>query len=71
VATDEAQAKLFATLSFVEEALPEALKPLLVPLALHERFGLDHGVGHFGEMTSQKGLQSGNSLAIFSHDIHV
>ena len=32
--------------------------------------GLDHGVGHFVEMTSQKGLQSGNSLAIFSHDIH-
>lgn len=37
-ATDDAQAKLFATLSFVEDALPEALKPLLVPLALHERF---------------------------------
>ena len=37
-ATDDAQAKLFATLGFVEEALPEALKPLLVPLALHERF---------------------------------
>jgi hypothetical protein len=32
--------------------------------------GLDHGVGHFVEMTSQKRLQSGNSLAIFSHDIH-
>ena len=32
--------------------------------------GLDHGVGHCIEMTSQKGLQSGNSLAIFSHDIH-
>jgi tetratricopeptide (TPR) repeat protein len=38
VTTDDAQAKLFATLGFVEEALPEALKPLLVPLALHERF---------------------------------
>jgi tetratricopeptide (TPR) repeat protein len=37
-ATDEAQAKLFATLSFVEDALPGALRPLLVPLALHERF---------------------------------
>ena len=28
-ATDDAQAKLFATLGFVEEALPEALKPLV------------------------------------------
>jgi len=37
-AEDDAQAKLFATLDFVEEALPEALKPLLVPLALHKRF---------------------------------
>jgi hypothetical protein len=27
-----------ATLGFAEEALPEALKSLLVPLALHERF---------------------------------
>jgi hypothetical protein len=32
--------------------------------------GLDHGVGHFIEMTSQQGLQQGRSLAIFSHDIH-
>ena len=30
----------------------------------------DHGVGHFVEMTSQKGLQPGSFLAIFSHDIH-
>ena len=35
---DEAQAKLFATLGFVTEALPDDLKPLLTPLALHERF---------------------------------
>ena len=34
----EAQSKLFATLRFVEQSLPEALRPLLVPLALHERF---------------------------------
>jgi hypothetical protein len=33
--------------------------------------GLDHGVGHFVEMMSQKGLQQGRVLAIFSHDIHV
>src|SRR4029453_3408309 len=32
--------------------------------------GLDHGVGHFAEMTSQKGLQQGNSLAVFSDDMH-
>ena len=37
-AADDVQAKLLATLGFVEEALPEALKPLLAPLALHERF---------------------------------
>lgn len=36
--TDEAQAKLFATLGFVEAGLPAALQPLLAPLALHERF---------------------------------
>ena len=35
---DEVQAKLFATLRFVEQSLPPALLPLLVPLALHERF---------------------------------
>jgi tetratricopeptide (TPR) repeat protein len=32
------QAKLYATLRFVEDALPEDLKPLLIPLSLHERF---------------------------------
>lgn len=37
-AADEAQAKLFATLRFVEQSLPEDLRPLLVPLALHDRF---------------------------------
>ena len=35
---DDTQAKLFATLGFVEEALPDNLKALLMPLALHERF---------------------------------
>ena len=46
--------------------LPECL--------INERIGIlasnDHGVDHFIEMMSQKGLQPGNSLAIFSHDIH-
>ena len=32
------QARLFATLEFVEDALPVELKLLLLPLALHERF---------------------------------
>jgi len=36
----------------------------------HALLGLDHGVGHCVEMTSQEGLQQGRSLAIFSHDIH-
>jgi len=35
---DELLAKLFATLGFVEDSLPDELKPLLVPLALHSRF---------------------------------
>ena len=35
---DDTQAKLFATLRFVEASLPKALQPLLIPLALHERF---------------------------------
>ena len=35
---DNTQAKLFATLQFVEVSLPETLKPLLIPLAMHERF---------------------------------
>ena len=33
--------------------------------------GLDHGVGHFVKTPSQKGLQQGSSLAIFSHGIHI
>ena len=35
---DPLQARLFATLGFVEDALPVELKPLLLPLGLHERF---------------------------------
>jgi len=35
---EEIGEKLFATLRFVEDSLPQELKPLLVPLALHERF---------------------------------
>ena len=35
---DPAQDRLFATLRFAEQSLPEELRPLLVPLALHERF---------------------------------
>ena len=35
---DPAQDKLFATLHFAEQSLPDDLRPLLVPLALHERF---------------------------------
>jgi tetratricopeptide (TPR) repeat protein len=37
-ASDEAEARLFATLQFAVEALPAAWQPLLVPLALHEGF---------------------------------
>lgn len=35
---DPLQARLFAALEFVEDALPVELKPLLLPLGLHERF---------------------------------
>ena len=35
---DDSQTRLFAALEFVEEALPVALQPLLLPLGLHERF---------------------------------
>ncbi|MFS8071432.1 MAG: tetratricopeptide repeat protein, partial [Byssovorax sp.] len=44
---DEAQRKLYATLKLAEDVLPEDLKPLLVPLGMHERFvqgGLLEGV---------------------------
>ncbi|HEV3458943.1 MAG TPA: tetratricopeptide repeat protein [Thermoanaerobaculia bacterium] len=34
----EAEERLFATLRFVEDSLPLELRPLLVPLAFHERF---------------------------------
>ena len=37
-AEDPAQQRLFATLRFVEETLPERLRPLLVPIGLHERY---------------------------------
>jgi tetratricopeptide (TPR) repeat protein len=37
-AEDQTQEKVNATLRFVEDGLPEELRPLLVPLALHERF---------------------------------
>ncbi|HRD68440.1 MAG TPA: AAA family ATPase, partial [Candidatus Competibacter sp.] len=36
--SDPLQARLFAALEFVEDALPVELKPLLLPLGLHERF---------------------------------
>ena len=35
---DELQDKLFATLRFAEESVPAGLRPLLIPLGLHERF---------------------------------
>ena len=35
---DEAQRKLYATLKLAEDVLPEDLKPLLLPLGMHERF---------------------------------
>ena len=38
LAGDATHEKVLATLRFVEKALPEDLQPLLVPLALHERF---------------------------------
>ena len=37
-AEDPAQQRLLATLRFVEETLPERLRPLLVPIGLHERY---------------------------------
>ena len=37
-AEDQESAKLFATLDFAREGLPQDLQPLLIPLALHERF---------------------------------
>jgi Tfp pilus assembly protein PilF len=37
-AGDEASEQLFAALRFVEDALPESLRPLLEPLSLHEAF---------------------------------
>ncbi len=35
---DQESAKLFATLGFAKDGLPPDLQPLLIPLALHERF---------------------------------
>ncbi|EGJ51770.1 tetratricopeptide repeat protein [Desulfocurvibacter africanus] len=35
---DPEQQRLLATLRFAQEAVPEELRPLLVPLALHERY---------------------------------
>ena len=35
---DEAQKKLYATLKLAQDVLPDDLKPLLVPLGMHERF---------------------------------
>ncbi len=35
---DEALKKLYATLKLAEDVLPEDLKPLLLPLGMHERF---------------------------------
>src|SRR5205823_3979323 len=35
---DDSQAKLTATLAFVEQSLPEELRPLLIPLAMHEEY---------------------------------
>jgi tetratricopeptide (TPR) repeat protein len=37
-AVDEAYEQLFAALRFIEQALPESLRPLLQPLALHEAY---------------------------------
>ena len=38
LAESEEQARLYATLRFAEQSLPEELQPLLIPLALHEGF---------------------------------
>jgi len=35
---DPTQKKVYATLRFVEDGLPQDLRPLLIPLALHDRF---------------------------------
>jgi tetratricopeptide (TPR) repeat protein len=50
----EDQAKLFATLRFVEQGLPEALRPLLLPLGLHEGFlDADHLEGMAKQVDSR------------------
>jgi len=38
ISDDQTRNKVLATLRFVEHTLPEELRPLLIPLSLHERF---------------------------------
>ena len=63
---DADSAKLFATMGFAQDNLPEELRPLLIPLALHERFvvtQLFHGIAQsaapeFGEIEIGRFLSS-------------
>jgi tetratricopeptide (TPR) repeat protein len=50
---DQTQEKVNATLSFVEDSLPEELRPLLVPLALHERFADSDHIEAMSEQVEQ------------------
>lgn len=56
--SDPLQARLFAALEFVEEALPVELQPLLLPLGLHERF-VD--TNHLRRMAQQADSRFGQS----------
>ncbi len=81
---DAAHAKLFATLRFAEQSLPDDLHPLLIPLALHEHFvvgdfleeiakQVDAGwprdrIDRFLETLSRAGLLRDRGASI--HEIH-
>ena len=46
---DQGDPRTTATLRFIEEKLPDELRPLLVPLALHERFADAHHIEHMAK----------------------
>ncbi len=53
---DESLQKVHATLAFVEQGLPEDVRPLLVPLALHERFADADYLEHMAKQATQESL---------------
>jgi len=54
VNTHDATAKLYATLDFAVEALDEGLRPLLVPLALHEVFVYSDGLAEMAKQVNSR-----------------